>query len=64
MKRLLCSLLGLLCTQVFCECGCSHSGNREDAVRHLEGGEAVQEFCRSHTFSEGMGSVQGSVDAQ
>ena len=27
MKRLLCSLLGLLCTQVCCESGCQHSGH-------------------------------------
>ena len=27
MKRLLCSLLGLLCAQVCCESGCQHSGH-------------------------------------
>ncbi|KAK7801483.1 hypothetical protein U0070_006646 [Myodes glareolus] len=36
MKRLLCSLLGLLCAQVCCECGCP-PGDREDSAQHMEG---------------------------
>ena len=37
----------------------SLSGDREDATQHLEGWEADQESCRSHTFTEDMGEISG-----
>ena len=55
----MCSLLGLLCTQVCSESVYQHSGHlRGSGSAHGGVGRAAQESCRAPTFSEDMGVLR------